>query len=193
MVKHYFIARQYSARPFPQELLALLICPGAGILAAILLTVSGVWNLFGVALAMTLSALLTVFLVQHDSVVRDALWVGLRLVCFVPGAILVAEVLARLGVPLSPGWASEWVIALLVACVLMLVVKQYYLYSERLDMENFVVCGVLSLLWPGVFATALVIFCWLIMDAWVLTIGMTVGTLLHCVISEVIWGARESD
>ncbi|MBQ9082694.1 MAG: SEL1-like repeat protein [Clostridia bacterium] len=193
LIKHYFIARQYSVRPFLQELLALLICPGAGVLAVVLMTIFGGWNLFGVALSMTLSAVLTVFLIQHDSAVRDALWVGLRLVCFVPGSILAAAVLVRLGVPMNPGWASGWAIAALTACVLLLIVKQFYLYSERLDLENFVVCGLLALLWPGVFVAGLAVFCWLIMDAWVLTIGMTVGTILHCIISEVIWGARESD
>ncbi len=193
MVKHYFIARQYSVRPFLQELLALLICPGVGVLAVLLLTLFGGWNLFGVAVSMTLSALLTVFLIQHDSAVRDALWVGLRLVCFVVGGILAAALLAHLGVPMNSGWASGWAIAALAACVLVLIVKQFYLYSERLDLENFVVCGVLALLWPGAFAAGLAVFCWQIMDAWVLTIGMAVGTLLHTIISEVIWGARESD
>ncbi len=193
LAKHYFIARTYSVRPVWRELLWLVVFPGTGVIAVLVLAGTGVWNLFAVALSMALSAVLTVFLVQHDSAIRDALWVGLRLVCFVPGSILAASVLHGFGVPMVPGWSDKIAIAVLGGCIFVLVAKQFYLYSARLDMDNFVVCSVLSLLWPGVFVTALAVFCWQLMNPWVLTIGMAVGTLLHCLISETFWGARESD
>lgn len=193
LAKHYFIARTYSVRPVLRELMWLAVFPGIGVFTVLILAAAGVWNLFAVAVSMLLSAVLTVFLVQHDSAVRDALWVGLRLVCFVPGSILAVAALHRSGVPMVPGWSDKIAIGILAGCIFVLIAKQFYLYSARLDMDNFVVCSVLSLCWPGVFVTALAVFCWQIMNPWVLTIGMGVGTMLHCLISETFWGARESD
>lgn len=198
LVKHYFIGRTYSVRPFWLDMIWTLVFPGAGVAAALILAGVGVWNLFAVAAAMAVSALLTVFLVQHESAVKDALWVGLRLVCFVPGCILLTEVVELIlrhydkGIRIAA--ADEFAIVAMTLCALILIVKQYYLYSARLDMDNFVVCGVLSLLWPGVFLAGVSVFCWIVMsNHWVLAIGMAVGTLLHCIISENIWGARDSD
>lgn len=198
LVKHYFIGRTYSVRPWWQDVLWTLVCPGVGVWLAMILAGVGVWNLAAVTAALFLSAILTVFLVQYEGPVKDALWVGLRLVCFVPGSVLVTEIvdlfLRNYGWNLRIAWPGELAIVVLTLCILLLLAKQYYLYSTRLEMENFVVCGVLSLIWPGVFLVGMSVFCWKIMsNHWVLALGVAIGTALHCIISETIWGGRDTD
>lgn len=198
LVKHYFIFKSYSVRPFWQDILFTIACPGIPIGVIAILANNGVWDLFAVATATMLGALLTVFLIRHNSAIKDALWVGLRLIIFMVGSILamqaVSTVLAHYEKPLVFDW-PEWIaIAVLAVCVLVLMAKQYYLYSERLEMENFLVGTTLALAWPGIFMAALLYFCWMIMpNVWILVFGTVIGTVLHVLISDNLWGARDSD
>lgn len=198
LVKHYFIFSRTSVRPWYQNLLFTLLCPGIIFAVLTILAGCGVLERYALGVAFVLAAILTVFLIQHDSVVRDAIWVGLRLVIFIVGAILLGQVLAPLFV--SRGWAfweaisDPIAIAILVVSALVLLIKQFYLYCERLDIDAFLLSALLCLLWPGLFLAGLLWFCWIVLPSGgLLALSVALGTVLHCLISENIWGCRETD
>ena len=72
--------------------------------------------------------------------------------------------------------------------------KQFYLYAGRLDLDAFLLNVLMCLLWPGVFLGGVFAFCWIALpNHGLLAVSAAVGTVLHCLISENIWGSRETD
>lgn len=198
MVKHYFIFRRTSVRPWYQNLLFPLICPGIPLAALAILAGCGVLERYAVGAALVVAAILTTFLVQHDSAVRDAIWVGLRLILFLVGAILLGQLIGPCAEAHSWAFWAKWsdtiCIAALAACALAILVKQFYLYAGRLDLDAFLLNVLMCLLWPGVFLGGVFAFCWIALpNHGLLAVSAAVGTVLHCLISENIWGSRETD
>ena len=152
----------------------------------------------GIGAALVVAAILTTFLVQHDSAVRDAIWVGLRLILFLVGAILLGQLIGPFAEAHSWAFWAKWsdtiCIAALAACALAILVKQFYLYAGRLDLDAFLLNLLMCLLWPGVFLGGVFAFCWIALpNHGLLAVSAAVGTVLHCLISENIWGSRETD
>ena len=198
LVKHYFIFRRTSVRPWYQNLIFPLICPGLILAALGILVACGVLERYAVGAGLTVAAALTTFLVQHDSAVRDAIWVGLRLILFLGGSIGLGQLIG----PFAEshhwafwyGWSNTVCAVILAVCALAILMKQFYLYAARLDLDAFLLNLLICLLWPGTFVGGTFAFCWIVLpNHGLLAISAAVGTVLHGLISENIWGSRETD